>query len=141
MVRNRVRPIWLQVNDNDDDNVQEVTAEAFKVCEEGDWEEALRIIDADLYGVGPATASMILCLRYPSIPPYSEEALRVAGIFPIKYTLFAVETFVKIMSQKAEAIGCTPRDLEKAIWAATYESSFGVDPNDAPAPKSKKRRT
>ena len=93
MVRNRVRQNWLLVNQNDDKNVREVTHRAFKVCDAGDWKEAFKIIDDGLYGVGPATASMILSLRYPSIPPYGEEAFRVAGIFSSKYTLSEYESF------------------------------------------------
>eukprot|EP00520_Triparma_pacifica_P010528 CAMPEP_0118632184 /NCGR_PEP_ID=MMETSP0785-20121206/304_1 /TAXON_ID=91992 /ORGANISM="Bolidomonas pacifica, Strain CCMP 1866" /LENGTH=228 /DNA_ID=CAMNT_0006522927 /DNA_START=104 /DNA_END=787 /DNA_ORIENTATION=+ len=122
MVRNRVRQNWLLLNSNDDETVRDVTAASFRLADEGDWKAALKTIDDGLFGVGPATASMILSLRYPTIAPYSEEAFRVAGIPSSKYTLKEYEIFHELMNNKADNIGCTPRDLEQAIYAAVYES-------------------
>lgn len=78
---------------------------------------------------------MLLSLRYPSIPLYGEEAFRVCGIASSKYSHSEYETFYNIMKNKSDAFDCTPRDLEKAIWAATYESTV-----EAPPPPSKKRK-
>lgn len=60
MVRNRVRQGWLTVNSNKDATVREVTFEAYQVCDEGDWKEAMVVLDKGLYGVGPATGEIML---------------------------------------------------------------------------------
>ena len=141
MVRNRVRQNWLLVDQNEDNNVKKVTASAFKLADEGDWHSAMMEIDKGLRGVGPATASMILSLRYPKIAPYGEEAFRVAGISSSKYTLSEYEIFFNLMNGKADEMGCTARDLERAIYAAVYEGrNFETGDNDPDDNNNKKKR-
>lgn len=141
MVRNRVRQNWLLVNENSDSVVKKVTSSAFSELDDGDWEAAMSTLTKGLAGVGPATASIILTLRDPKVPFFGEEVIRVCGLKDKSYNERSYREFSDLMAEKARELDVelTPRDMERAVWAAVYQGSKD-DHNAEEQPSAKKRK-
>ena len=155
MVRNRARQNWLLVDSNSESLCREATKKAFKSLDQGEWEDAMKILTDSLHGVGPATASAVLALRDDSVPFMSEESIRVSGVsgHPQPYSVAAYKVYHSMMNEKATELSSTvdekknvtvtARDVERAIWAATYEqhySDVAEDRDEGENTSNKKRR-
>lgn len=134
--RGTFRPGLLQkVQSNSEQAVKKAFAAASESIEE-DPAKALKALDAALAGVGPATASAVLCRAFPNKVAFmSDEAMLGCGLFSkaseIKYDLKTFARFNEIVQQKALELGApwTGDAVAKALWATRTLQ------RDAAAPK------
>jgi hypothetical protein len=134
MIRSRVRPSWSEIDKIDPQRCISSTTEAFRLLASApspaSYHAAMKAmtdtsLPTNLHGVGPATASLLLTLISPAIPFFGEEAVRVAcphlGL-SLKYSMAEYEDYFEAMSAKAAELDgqISPRDIEKALWAAVY---------------------
>ena len=103
-----------------------------------------------LKGVGPATASAILALFFPSEPFMSDEAMEgVSGGGKAKYTVKSWREYRQRMQSRAKEGEWQMDELEKAYWSwavlRRYKGSVPLDAKTTAAkttskPQSGKRR-
>ncbi|KAF9361830.1 hypothetical protein BGX26_011054 [Mortierella sp. AD094] len=99
---------------------------------------------AELKGVGPATASAILCAGAPdSVPFMADETMdSVPGLGAIAYTIpyylkFAAKVIEKadeLIAKGSESVN-SPHLVEKALWADYMMEKYGIERKTA-APKT-----
>lgn len=136
MSRNEWRPNWKLIEDarNSDATVRSATREAFALARSGEWAKALKHADMQLFGVGPATASIMLSMLDPQHPVFGEEAITASGMRGEKeshtYTHASYKRFHETMHERAQELNAlaaraskgaqelTPVDLERALFVA-----------------------
>jgi hypothetical protein len=84
------------------------------------WLEACLAPLCDLKGIGPATASAVLAAATPLIPMMSDELIAVAlpnATASQMYSMQRLQALVDKTRAKANKVGMTPREVERAIFA------------------------
>ncbi|KAF9191440.1 hypothetical protein BGZ49_003545 [Haplosporangium sp. Z 27] len=91
---------------------------------------------AELKGVGPATASAILCAGAPNAVPFmADETMdSVPGLGTIAYTIpyyikFATKVIEKAdeLKSKGSTLVNTPHLVEKALWTEYMMKKYGIE--------------
>ena len=74
---------------------------------------------AELAGVGPATASALLCAVRPDLYPFFDDlvARQIPGLGAVKYTGPYYAKYAEALHDKAAALGLTAHDVAQALWA------------------------
>lgn len=104
----------------------------------GSFRKALEILTG-LSGVGPATASAILCAYAPSLAPFfaDDAAQSVLPSLKIAYTAPYYIRYATAIWEKAcelnegiydpSAVRFTAHDVEKALWSDALSQKFGIE--------------
>ena len=137
LARGKMRPLQKAVERNDPAAVEAVSRTALAELDKGRWKSALKTL-TKLHAVGPATASIVLCLYAPEQAPFmADEAMEaVPGSAPCSgnsaaYSEDAYASFRDDMVKRAGELaklgweGCTPEDVGRALWCAAM-LSIGV---------------
>jgi hypothetical protein len=137
LARGKMRPLQKAVERNPPAAVEAASRKALAALDKGHWRSALKAL-TKLHAVGPATASIVLCLHAPEQAPFmADEAMEaVPGAAPCSgnsaaYSEEAYASFRDDMIQRAgelEAlgwVGCTSEDVGRALWCAAM-LSIGV---------------
>ena len=148
LARGKMRPLQKAVESNAPAAVEAASRAALTALDQGCWKAALCKLTT-LHAVGPATASIVLCLRAPECAPFmADEAMEaVPGSAPCSgnsaaYSEDAYSKFRAAMLKRAGELaargwaGCTPEDVGRALWCAAM-LSIGVGKpvsNDAELP-------
>ena len=88
--------------------------------ENKNWLAACLAPLCDLKGIGPATASAVLAAATPLIPMMSDELIAVAlpnATASQMYSMQRLQALVDKTRLKANKVGMTPREVERAIFA------------------------
>ena len=137
LARGKMRPLQKAVERNDPVAVEANSRKALAALDKGHWKSALKTL-TKLHAVGPATASIVLCLYAPEQAPFmADEAMEaVPGSVPCSgnsaayseeaYCVFR-DDMVKRAGELAKLgwVGCTPEDVGRALWCAAM-LSIGV---------------
>jgi hypothetical protein len=129
MAKGTFRPRNQQLAEsNPDSTVRELTKRAINMLQkDGKTKvaDALSVI-AELKGIGPATASLLLSLLFPSDVPFFDEVQGrvVLGVKDVPFTVKGFELFDAAVSKKAERLAMTPADVSMALWCASKLSSL-----------------
>lgn len=80
--------------------------------------QAVRVLDKNLSGVGPATATAVLARQFPwAVAFMSDDAMLASGLFntaaAIKYDIKTLTSFNKLMQEKASSLN---QKLGKRVW-------------------------
>lgn len=80
--------------------------------------QAVRVLDKNLSGVGPATATAVLARQFPwAVAFMSDDAMLASGLFnaaaAIKYDIKTFASFNKLMQEKASSLN---QKLGKSAW-------------------------
>ncbi|KAF9100475.1 hypothetical protein BGX27_000394 [Mortierella sp. AM989] len=119
---------------NADTDVKNISQEAFKLVP-SNLKAAITKI-AELKGVGPATASAILCAGAPdSVPFMADETMdSVPGLGTIAYTIpyylkFAAKVIEKAneLKTKGSKTVNSPHLVEKALWTDYMMKKYGIE--------------
>mmetsp|Transcript_55555 Transcript_55555/g.130115 ORF Transcript_55555/g.130115 Transcript_55555/m.130115 type:complete len:260 (+) Transcript_55555:302-1081(+) len=112
-----------------------------RLQEKGSAEQKIKgAIEAlcQLRGIGPATATAILCCHAPKLIPFmSDEALEGAGL-ERKYTLGCYIELAKLLATKAKELGgeWTAELVGRAMWTEGLSQIHGVStPSPAKVPE------
>jgi hypothetical protein len=102
--------------------VAKASSAAFAHLEQSDWLSAIKAF-AELRGVGPATASALLCVlpKGQELCPFmSDEVLEAATERKREYTLKAYQRLQEVLTKKASKLGrdWTAEKVGKACWTA-----------------------
>jgi hypothetical protein len=155
------------VSSNEEDKIEDVTARAFKVlsprCDAAratlstSIREAISIL-TELRGIGPASASLLLGVRFPDhVPFFSDEAYRwltaASGnpwIVGIKYNAKEYAVMLDACLCLAEKLRVDAVDIERVGWILGREkadlsgsittSETGSNRNPGPATTGSKRK-
>ncbi|GJJ68763.1 hypothetical protein EMPS_01109 [Entomortierella parvispora] len=132
--RGKFRPNLLKLAEsNSDADVKRVSEEAFKLIPTGLRAAITKM--AELKGVGPATASAILCSGAPSEVPFmaDETMASVPGLGPIAYTIpyyirFAAKVIEKAkeLEERGSAKVTSPHLVEMALWSEYILDKYSV---------------
>ncbi|KAI1321635.1 hypothetical protein EDD11_003115 [Mortierella claussenii] len=131
---------------NADADVKRVSQKAFNLVD-SDLRAAITQM-AELKGVGPATASAILCAGAPEEVPFmADETMdSVPGLGAIAYTIpyylrFATKVIEKAaqLKKKGSSVVNSPHLVEKALWADYMLEKYGVERKVASSTSSKSR--
>ncbi|KAF9923682.1 hypothetical protein BGZ67_009710 [Mortierella alpina] len=133
--RGKFRPSLAKLAaSNADADVKRISQEAFKLLLSKDLKAAITKM-AELKGVGPATASAILCAGAPKEVPFmADETMdSVPGLGTIAYTIpyyikFATKVIEKAagLSARGSTIVNSPHLVEKALWADYMVAKYGI---------------
>jgi hypothetical protein len=120
LTRGKYRPRLLQlVKENDPSLIVRVTSEAYGQMPH-DMVKAMDTL-IKLRGIGPATASAILCVVYPEQAPFmsDESTLAVLKTDQLKYSLDEYMTYASALRDKAKELGdgWTAHMVELALWS------------------------
>ncbi|KAF9352492.1 hypothetical protein BGX34_012125 [Mortierella sp. NVP85] len=131
--RGKFRPNFKLAASNADPDVKRISQEAFKLVS-SDLRASITKM-SELKGVGPATASAILCAGEPSKVPFmADETMdSVPGLGAIAYTIpyyikFATKVIEKAAQLKAKRSTTvnSPHLVEKALWTDYMLSKYGI---------------
>eukprot|EP00930_Biecheleria_cincta_P102337 TRINITY_DN94047_c0_g1_i1.p1 TRINITY_DN94047_c0_g1~~TRINITY_DN94047_c0_g1_i1.p1 ORF type:complete len:247 (+),score=56.92 TRINITY_DN94047_c0_g1_i1:55-795(+) len=119
--------------------------------------QAVRVLDKNLSGVGPATATAVLARQFPwAVAFMSDDAMLASGLFgrtaDIKYDIKTFANFNKLVQEKASSLNrklgkCTWTGdaVARALWAQHVLASQSVlkrpaaSSNDSSAKRSRKK--
>lgn len=134
LARGKMRPLQKAVERNSAAAVEEASRESLAALDKGHWKSALKLL-TKLHAVGPATASIVLCLYAPDQAPFmADEAMEaVPGSVPCSgnaaaYSEEAYADFRDSMIKRADElanlgwVGCTPEDVGRSLWCAAMLS-------------------
>ncbi|KAG0206485.1 hypothetical protein BGX28_002068 [Mortierella sp. GBA30] len=132
--RGKFRPSLAKLAaSNADVDVRRISQEAFTLVPRNLKAAITKM--AELKGVGPATASAILCAGAPNEVPFmADETMdSVPGLGPIAYTIpyylkFASKVIEKAATLKAKGSVAvnTPHLVEKALWTDYMMTKYGI---------------
>lgn len=117
------RGVWrarnlVLVRGNETGEVERVTQQAFAQVPD---ESAPIATIAKLAGVGPATASAVMCAYAPSIYPFLDELVadQVPDLGKPAFTPTYYREYASALRERATALGgpWTPTRVERALWA------------------------
>ncbi|KAL5249746.1 hypothetical protein ACHWQZ_G018541 [Mnemiopsis leidyi] len=123
MRRGQFRPTLMGlIRRNNPSCVEKTTCQAIALVEKSveNIPEAFKVIEG-LYGVGPATASLILSVVLPDHVPFmSDEAMDASIGLPRSYTSSRYAQYQKALSAKAEELGVkwNVQLVEKVLYTA-----------------------
>ena len=148
LMRGAFRPsLQKLVESNADATVEACCAKACKGFEGAAGVAASLKTLAELKGVGPATASLLLSASYAAVPFMSDEAYAAAtGAKPKSYSMKEYLAFHAAVEAKSKELGSEdwpPRRVEQALWAQHRlhaAAAAGGSSSIAAAPAAKKRR-
>ena len=134
LARGKMRPLQQAVESNSSAAVEAASRKSLAALDKGHWNSALKAL-TNLHAVGPATASIVLCLYTPEQAPFmADEAMEaIPGSTPCSgnpgayseeaYAEFR-ESMVKRAGELAQLgwVGCTPEDVGRALWCAAMLS-------------------
>ncbi|KAF9953573.1 hypothetical protein BGZ72_005326 [Mortierella alpina] len=133
--RGKFRPSLAKLAaSNADSDVKRISQEAFNLLHSKDLRAAITKM-AELKGVGPATASAILCAGAPKEVPFmADETMdSVPGLGTIAYTIpyyikFATKVIEKAagLSAHGSTIVDSPHLVEKALWTDYMVAKYGI---------------
>ncbi|XP_068102506.1 uncharacterized protein [Hyperolius riggenbachi] len=123
LLRGKFRPrLQKMVESNPEDIVERHTKKAFEFLP-----DVGKAVDelCHLKGVGPATASAILCAGAPDLVAFmADEAVEsVPGLTPVQYNLKHYQRFLQELQKKADSLSAggqdswTPHRVELCLWA------------------------
>ncbi|KAF9432675.1 hypothetical protein BGZ76_010459, partial [Entomortierella beljakovae] len=132
--RGKFRPSLAKLAEsNADKDVKRISQEAFKLVPSNLKASIVKM--SELKGVGPATASAILCAGAPdSVPFMADETMdSVPGLGTIAYTIpyyikFATKVIEKAneLKKKGSTTVNSPHLVEKALWADYMTKKYGI---------------
>ncbi|KAG0080562.1 hypothetical protein BGZ93_007645 [Podila epicladia] len=128
---------------NTDSAVKTASQKAFTLITSSSLKAALAEMSS-LKGVGPATASAILCAAAPEKVPFmaDETMASVPGLGPIAYTAGYYLKFAEKVIDKAAALKCkgaktsSPHLVEKALWTEYMLDKYNVEKKDSSSSSS-----
>ncbi|KAK3843604.1 MAG: hypothetical protein J3R72DRAFT_489484 [Linnemannia gamsii] len=132
--RGKYRPALAKmVGEHADTVVRRTSQEAFKLVHQGDLKAGITKM-SELKGVGPATASAILCAGAPDKVPFmaDESVDSVPGLGKIAYNLaYYLKFAAKVIDKAAQLkkVGGdvnTPHMVELALWADMMTDKFDL---------------
>merc|ERR1712156_914913 len=102
---------------NPEAKVQSVTEKAFREVRCGHWEASIKTL-SELYCVGPATATSILCLVDPLVCYAADEVLNVAAtrVYDLKTTVSMNKNLIEMTKRLNKA----KTGKDSFIWAPNY---------------------
>ncbi|KAG0241270.1 hypothetical protein BGW41_006124 [Actinomortierella wolfii] len=145
--RGKFRPTLAKLAaSNADKDVKAISEAAFSLLETGLRPAIVKM--AELKGVGPATASAILCAGAPDKVPFmADETMEsVPGLGTIAYSVPYYMKFAEKVIEKAKDLkqkGSTvnsPHLVEKALWVEFMLNKYNVPGDAAPAPIAVKEK-
>ncbi|EDO35015.1 predicted protein [Nematostella vectensis] len=144
--RGKFRPRLVDlIKSNSDDKIDTLTKKAFKLLP--DVIQAIKVL-SELNGVGPATASAILCAGSPNVPFMADEAMASlpSGQGKLQYTPKAYQAYLDDLRgvltklQKEDPEGkWDEHKVELALWTYTVASKHA--PHLLDSGKTSKRKT
>jgi len=137
MARNKFRPgLIAKARRNSDKITKNVSTVAFDMIggeEKPDLDTVKQSIKkmSELFGIGPATSSLILSLKSKWLPFGADEALNATGVKKPKYNLKEYLIFMEDIWEKHENLG-SPQDFGPALmsdclWAERIWMKYGDD--------------
>ncbi|KAF9118599.1 hypothetical protein BGW39_001020 [Mortierella sp. 14UC] len=147
--RGKYRPALAKmVAEHADTVVRRTSQEAFKLVHQGDLKAGITKM-SELKGVGPATASAILCAGAPDKVPFmaDESVDSVPGLGKIAYNLaYYLKFAAKVIDKAAQlkTVGGadvdTPHLVELALWADMMADKFGIPRPDVDKKAQKQKK-
>eukprot|EP00457_Paulinella_chromatophora_P007721 gb/GEZN01007745.1/.p1 GENE.gb/GEZN01007745.1/~~gb/GEZN01007745.1/.p1 ORF type:complete len:290 (+),score=49.41 gb/GEZN01007745.1/:30-899(+) len=140
ITRGTFRPLMGLVESNSGKSVYEASSEALRLANASNSQEALlsalnRL--CALRGIGPATASAILAMLFPSRCAFmSDEALEGVGLERL-YTAKSVSALWSALGKKSKEVGLQPEELGRALWTQAKLAVFPALNSQASAAKTK----
>lgn len=136
--RGKNRPgLQKRADSNNTSLTEKCTREAFELVgikrpDPDTLKEAIKLV-SNLNGVGPATSSLILCLKNPWVPFMADEAFKGAGFPKPNYTMKEYLKFAELMCDRGEKLGLEPATMVDCLWAESFARN--------PKPAKKKKKT
>ncbi|XP_065066009.1 uncharacterized protein LOC135691933 [Rhopilema esculentum] len=133
LMRGKFRPRLTElIQQNTEKDVKLVSEKAFSNA--GNVSVAIKEL-SKLKGVGPATASAIMCAANPEQFAFmADEAMSSIPSFKVDYTLPHYQKFMKILTDKAMLLNkkenqfeWTPHKVELALWVDLTAKKVGLD--------------